>query len=244
MPPSTLIGVDCATVPAKTGLARAVRDGAHWRLAEVRLGSRERPPAAVLSGWLAAAPDALVALDAPLGWPTALAAALATHRAGAGIDASADRLFARATDRDVRARFGKRPLEVGADLIARTALAALTLLTDVRARSGLALPLAWSHAPWRGAAAIEVYPAATLLAHGVAIGGYKTPGGAARARVVAGWPETIAIPEGVDLLALPADAFDAVVALLAAADFAAGRAVGPEDRAEVEREGWMWVRGR
>ena len=144
----------------------------------------------------------------------------------------------------MHARLGKKPLEVGADRIARTAVAALALLHDLRRRSGLPIPLAWTHEPWAGAAAIEVYPAATLLAHGTYRSGYKEPRSAARAEVVAAWPEGVAIPAGVDLQALPSDAFDAVVCLLAAADFAAGSALGPSDREMAEREGWMWVRGR
>lgn len=243
MPPTTLLGVDAATLPGKTGLARAVRDGELWRLRDVRLGAPDAPPAAVLAAWLAEDPHALVALDAPLGWPADLGAALADHRAGDPVGAVADRMFARATDRAVHARLGKKPLEVGADRIARTALATLALLDEVRRRSGQALPLAWGPTGWTGAAAIEVYPAATLLAHGHAIGGYKVPGSAARAAVVAAWPDTLAVPPDVDLVALEADAFDAVVCLLAAADFVAGTAVAPDDQALARREGWMWVKG-
>lgn len=248
MPPTPVIGVDCATVAAKTGLARAVLEDDRWRLRDARVGTRDAPPAQVLTEWLAEDPNALLALDAPLGWPTDLGDALVGHRAGDPIAAPAERLFRRATDLAVHTRLGKMPLEVGADRIARTARATLGLLDDVRRASGLPIPLAWSpddvDAGGPGtAAAIEVYPAATLIAHGHALAGYKVASSAARRAVANGWPDAVVVPPALDLVALDADVFDAVVCVLAAVDFVAGAAPAPDDLALAQREGWMWVRG-
>jgi predicted RNase H-like nuclease len=242
MPPTTLLGVDCATLATKTGLARAVLEDGRWRLRDARIGSKAEPPAAVLAAWLADDPGALLALDAPLGWPADLGDALVGHRAGDAIEAPSDRLFARATDHEVHARHGRMPLEVGAGWIARTARATLGLLDEVRQATGQPIPLAWSPDPER-AAAIEVYPAATLIAHGHALAGYKVPGSSARSAVVQGWPDAVEVPPSLDLVALNTDAFDAIVCVLAGADFLAGAARGPDDLELAQREGWIWVRG-
>ncbi|MDF1521531.1 MAG: DUF429 domain-containing protein [Trueperaceae bacterium] len=197
----------------------------------------------MLAAWLVDDPGALLALDAPLGWPADLGDALVGHRAGDPIDAPSERLFARATDHEVHARHGRMPLEVGAGWIARTARATLGLLDEVRGATGQPIPLAWSPETLHAAAAIEVYPAATLIAHGHALAGYKVPGSPGRAAVVKTWPDALVVPPSLDLVALNADAFDAIVCVLAGADFLAGAARGPDDLELARREGWIWVRG-
>ena len=86
---------------------------------------------------------ALLAIDAPLGWP-ALGQSLAAHRAGQGIAVAQNTLFRRATDVSVHQRTGKLPLEVGADRIARAAWQALSVLQQLRAATGHDIP------GWRG----------------------------------------------------------------------------------------------
>lgn len=257
--PPAIVGIDCATVPKRVGLARAVPHGDGWRLVDARLGSRERPPETVVAAWLDEAPRTLLALDAPLGWPVALADALVAHRAGAPIRATPNALFRRSTDIAVHRRYGKLPLEVGADRIARTARAALGLLDALAVRRGSPIPLAWAPAAWRDAderawpAAIEVYPAATVRAHGVAERGYGVPGGAARQRVARHLRSLLDVVDGLDLEALAPDAFDAVLCVVAGVDALTGAALSPDDdgshgdhetpaRATIEREGWIWVR--
>jgi hypothetical protein len=66
-------------------------------------------------------------------------------------------MFRRSTDRFVHRVVGQLPLDVGANLIARTAHAALELLADVRAKSARETPLAWDHLDHSVPAAIEVY---------------------------------------------------------------------------------------
>ncbi len=76
------------------------------------------------------------------------------------------------TDRFIKAEIGKQPLDVGADPIAPTAVAALRLVAEIRKLTGHPIALAWSREV-TGPAAIEVYPAATLPAHGLPASGYK-----------------------------------------------------------------------
>ena len=136
-----LIGIDCATDARSTGLALGEFREGRVKLLEATLG-RPRSPVEIAAEWIACAEVALIALDAPLGWPVALHSALTCHRAGMPLRDQPDDLFSRATDRDIRRRLGKRPLEVGADRIARTARAALQLLQELRDCTGYPIPLA------------------------------------------------------------------------------------------------------
>jgi predicted nuclease with RNAse H fold len=228
-----IVGIDCAVSPRKTGLALAAWDAGTLRLLELTRGSRQRPPVAIVAEWVKTHAPVLLALDAPLGWPAALGAALAGHRAGERLEPAANRLFRRRTDEWIRSRLGKRPLEVGADLIARTAHAALALLEGLRERLGEPVPLLWAPDSLSRNAAIEVYPAATRKAC---------------------WPADLADPEQLArwtgstpsrLATVSADERDAVICTVAGADFLAGRAEPPAaaDRETAEKEGWIWVRG-
>ena len=229
-----LIGIDCATQPNKVGLALAQWDGAVARIQECRTGSAADPPAAIVSRWLQHTDTALLALDAPLGWPLALAQTLTGHQAGAGMGTSAHALFRRRTDDAIHQRFRKRPLEVGANFISRTAVVALDLLEELRVEHGHPIPLAWNPAELERVSAIEVYPAATRLAHGSEGRGGSLEG----------------LEQALDLTALgghlpaSADAVDALVCVIAAADFLRGRAPGPEDLATAKQEGWIWTAER
>src|SRR5437899_710638 len=124
----TLIGIDCATVDAKVGLALGWYDGDRARVETALLCSRKKSAVATVAGWLrSAGTPALLAIDAPLGWPAPLAIALAKHRAGETIDVEPHAMFRRATDRAISDEVGKTPLDVGADRIARTAHRALKI---------------------------------------------------------------------------------------------------------------------
>ncbi len=69
-----IIGVDCATKDINTGLALAASDNDGLRLLEARIGNFEGGSArSILEEWLADSEDAaLIAIDAPLGWPRSL----------------------------------------------------------------------------------------------------------------------------------------------------------------------------
>src|SRR5207253_1199225 len=148
----------------------------------------------------------LLAFDAPLGWPQPLGRALAEHRAGHPLSLPAHQLFRRATDRFVKARIGKQSLDVGADRIARTAHSALKLLADVRQKTGLPIPMAWEPSYSERVAAIEVYPAATLIAHGIPDTGYKKKDKIAERKAIMGSLErVIQLPEDRAPMELSAD---------------------------------------
>ncbi|MDX1547285.1 MAG: DUF429 domain-containing protein [Rhodothermales bacterium] len=245
MPEGALvIGVDCATDPRRVGLARGVVEGESLRLMAATTGAAVDPVDRI-AGWMAEAPRTLLALDAPLGWPAPLADGLQGHRAGMPLAGAPNALFRRATDRSVHARLGKLPLEVGADRIARTAHAALALLSALRRRTGLALPLAWDPG-LEQASATEVYPAATLRACGLPASGYKRPADAAvRRAILGGLHAHLSIPAGLEATLLGnADVLDATACLLAGLDFLRGRSMPPPDPAMARREGWIWVRER
>jgi len=242
----TVVGVDCATQEARTGLAHAVvHDDGALELRRLTLGTAGESAAATIAGWIAGQARFVVALDAPLGWPVALAESLSSHRAGDAVAAEPERMFRRDTDRYVHAQLGKLPLEVGADRIARTAHAALRLLQSIRDVAGRPIALAWT--PGADSGAIEVYPAATLLSRGIKPSGYKGSSGAARSTRAAIWQRLgteIRHELSSELLTENDDLLDAAVCALAGADFARGQALAPEDRACAQREGWIWFRGR
>ena len=89
------------------------------------------------------------------------------------IETPANATFCRTTDLFIQQKLKKTPLDVGADGIARTAYAALAILGNLRTELGMAIPLAWTPLDISPVAAIEVYPAATLLAHRIRSSGYK-----------------------------------------------------------------------
>jgi predicted RNase H-like nuclease len=240
----SVIGIDCACDPQKVGLATAVFSKGRISIEEVRIGSKTDSPVDVISAWLERRRGrTLLALDAPLGWPENMAAALMRHRAGTELPVQANHLFRRATDRFIQSRIGKTPLDVGADKIARTAHAALSLLTQVRERTGQLIPLAWD-ASFSGIAAIEVYPAATVASRFPReLHRYKGKNsGPVRDDLLDAISRLLNLPKQRDLLLTSIDALDAVLCTLAGGDFLRGEAVPPENTELAEREGWIWVR--
>ena len=225
-----LIGVDCATQARKVGLALGRMEGEIIVVLDAQVGTKDRAPADIVVEWLSREQPALLALDAPLGWPVALGGILKAHHAGEPIGPSPDSLFHRRTDDDIRRRFGKRPLEVGAALIARTAYAALAFLGDVRRRTGLEIPLAWQASDLTGTSVIEVYPAATLAARGAK----NSPD------CLTHFEPVLQLPV-LPILSTSDHARDAVLCLIAAADFLGGRCPEPDDIDSARREGWIWA---
>lgn len=242
---SRIIGVDFATDDRKKGMVLATRG--HGCLRLDRTWDRRRPFREILKEWVGKAEDmeaTLIAVDAPLGWPVPLSKALQSHEAGQAIKTSANCMFRRRTDAIVQCTIQKRPLEVGANLIARTAHAALVSLDKLREDLGKTVPLAWTPSA-RGPAAIEVYPAATLKAYGIPSTGDKKDSDQRSAIVKALKCQGMTIPDcrETDLQDNP-DTLDAAVCVLAAEDFIRARATPPEDqdRDLARREGWIWVR--
>lgn len=242
-----IVGVDCATVDAKVGLALGVLNEGRLEIRDATLCTRERVAASVIASWLSDLEEdvALIAIDAPLGWPKPLAESLIEHRAGGSIDTPANAMFRRATDLFIQRELKKTPLDVGADRIARTAYAALRLLGDLRAKLKAPIPLAWQPEAISGIAAIEVYPAATLIAHRIRSEGYKKRDQLEQRReIVEALQERLAILDSVPALAQSADLVDAVVCVCAGDDFVQRRAMSPEDQFLAQREGWIWASKR
>jgi hypothetical protein len=238
-----IIGIDCATVDSRIGLARA-----DWRagavvIQRVETASPSRPAIETICSWLAGSAPTLLALDAPLGWPEDLGPALAGHTAGSVLDIPANKLFRRTTDRVIRENIGRQPLDVGADRIARTAHAALSLLEQIRIRMGLPVPLSWRPGDIREASAIEVYPAASLKVYGVQASGYKSAADRdVRREMVAQLSQHVEFQVEKEILLSNADALDAAICTLAGSDYLSGLTLQPPDGARPQREGWIWVR--
>lgn len=238
-----LIGLDAASSLSKFGYAIGRYDAGCLRIESAGLIESRAEANAIdahIAPALREADKALIAIDAPLGWPATLAAELKIHRAGEAFSTEKDALFQRQTDLFTHKRLGKKPLEVGADRIARAAHRALDVLQHLRRASGKSIPLAWS-AQFSGVAAIEVYPAGTLIARDLPHSSYKKDEQAdvrhAIANALSGdLPDLKRYADG------NADVFDACLCLIAAKDFVDGVSVPSEDLDASYVEGWIWVR--
>lgn len=243
-PSIRVIGIDCATDAKKVGLARGECHQGTLRIDEVCTLATWAEIESTVASWVAG--STLLALDAPLGWPAPLGEALAAHAAGQAIEGTTNALFRRETDDVVAARVGKRPLDVGADRIARTAHVALRFLGALRLRTGAPIPLGWTPGQVLGAQAIEVYPAATLATRGWPSSGYKGKQPAARdkRRALVDWLATAAElgEEHAEQMRASDHVLDAALCCLAACDFLSAPLLLPTDASRAAREGWIWVR--
>lgn len=240
-----IIGIDCATKEAKTGLALGSVQDEQISIIEVATGSKDKSSVDTILNWLSNNQPALLAFDAPLGWPTELSRQLITHVAGQSICPDPEFLFSRETDRVVHNELHKKPLEVGADYIARTAHSALKLLNDLRQRTSLKIPLVWEMSKIKDTCAIEVYPAGTLKARELK-GPTKDDKYAKNKRIelLKQLHVDISSKSVREIVAGNSDAFDAVICVLAASDFVLGKCISiPADKMEQARkEGWIWVK--
>ena len=254
---AVVVGVDVATRLGRVGVARGRRIDGCVMVDAVEAGGRGSLPGAktgptaqmvrTVAAWvtdaLPAAPaPAILALDAPLGWPAPLLAGLAGHRPGVRLPApeAPDRLWRRATDVHVHETIGKLPLEVGADRIARAAWAGLEILHAVRATTGEPWPVPVEPG---SRCALEVYPAATLRRLlGRAPGRYKGTATEARAALLDALADHVTVAPHAREVALAVDhAFDAVMCVIAGAWAAAGHTepVPPGLREMAAVEGWI-----
>ncbi|HYS54238.1 MAG TPA: DUF429 domain-containing protein [Thermoanaerobaculia bacterium] len=237
-----IIGIDCAVAAKNTAVAHGWSENGRVIVDRVVACTPKQDAVATIGALLKDERPLLFCLDAPLGWPKRLGEALGKHRAGDPIDAEAHALFRRETDRIVKRETGQQPLDVGADRIARTAEAALSLLAAVRNRTGASIPLAWTPDEIPDASAIEVYPAATMRQLGIAARGYKDVAAVQQRRAIISALKLFADLTQIEESIVTGDELDAVLCVLAGSDFLARRCLLPSDRNSAEREGWIWVR--
>jgi predicted RNase H-like nuclease len=240
-----ILGIDCATVASKVGLALAsLENGQTTTVHEVLVGSIQTTIVATINNWLADRIPTLLAIDAPLGWPVNLGEALSAHEAGQPLIVQSHKLFRRYTDNVIREKIGRQPLDVGADRIARTAHAALGILETLRQQTGDAIPLSWQPEDVQTVSAIEVYPAATLTMYGIQSRGYKIRADEdTRRKMAYELQKYLMNLESFTLPVKSADALDAVVCVLAGVDYLCGNCMQPSTDEVVRKEGWIWVRG-
>ena len=177
-------------------------------------------------------------VDCPLGWPAAFVAFLVEQQTGrltppsGGADSAWRRGLAyRVTDQVVRAECGVIPLSVSADRIAHVAFRCAALLAR--------LPEPVDRAG--GGVVVEVYPAASLRRWGLTHRGYKTLGhGFVLDELLAAAP-WLDLGPFEPLCRTSHDAFDAVVAALAARAAALGQVLPPtgDQREAARTEGWI-----
>ena len=228
-----VLGIDCAAQAKNIGIAigESTSDQ-QCRVLEVFKCSPISRLIERVADAVRQSPRVLLALDSPLGWPRELAAALQGHEAGRPLGPDADLLFCRDTDREVRARLGLKPLDVGADRIARVARTALELLDGVRSASGEEIPLLWNSNLECTAGAIEVYPKATLKAHGLPFTRYKgsePKHEKVRVDLVRTLGQRVSLNVDPEEMIADDDVLDAAVCVLAGHDFLTGNARAPED---------------
>ena len=129
---TTIIGIDCSTNKKKVGLALAESSSTGCVLQCLLTGDKAKPsiPKFLADQIKNDNNPVLLALDAPLGWPDGMRGGLADHSAGAPLTIEPNRMFRRLTDKFVKKRTGKTPLDIGANWIARTAHWTLSLLEE------------------------------------------------------------------------------------------------------------------
>jgi hypothetical protein len=238
-----VVGIDCAVDARRTAVACADVQADRLEIREATLCGAKGVAQLACEMAGSEAPT-LFAMDAPLGWPVAIGDALAQHRAGAAIMAAGHSFFRRRTDEIVKREAGQQPLDVGADRIARTAVAALGLLDAIRRRLNRSIPLAWTPGIVE-TAAIEVYPAATMRQLGIEPRAYKKSSQApARKAIVEKLGQVVELGRVRDAAEANADVLDAIVCVIAGVDFLRDRcrALTADERRLADREGWIWFR--
>ena len=258
--PVSIIGWDAAVDPRNTALSlvryHVARGTAHVVAHATPRTHDEQITTA--EEWMRGDAPTLLCVDSPLGWPRQMAPMLSGHGAGAGIPATADELFRRFTDIDVRHRVGKTPLDVGADRIARTALATLNAIESIRALTARRIeavidavdPRANPHV----VPLLESYPAGWFASEGIGTRGYRPTNALNQRGDLLHQVEQrlqadgISITYGVERASLVdrADDLDALVCTLNGIDYVSGRCPAPSrDVQDIARsEGWIWCKDR
>jgi predicted nuclease with RNAse H fold len=183
-----------------------------------------------------------VGIDCALGWPdefVSFVSAHANHDASAPVDGGMDwrrTLAYRETDREARRQTGRWPLSVSTDRLGLTAMRCAGLLARM-SEAGIDVDRAGS------GTVVEVYPGASLRLWGFTTTGYRTDPGARAVLldILLTSVPWLDVGRFADLMVSSADAFDAVIAALAARNAAIGAYTRPAPDVAVRagREGWI-----
>ena len=230
-------GVDLAAEPKGTALALVEWTSGIATVVDLQLGVSDEPIVKIASQV-----DKL-GIDCALGWPMEFVnfvsqqsdPTLASQDFDGGM-VWRRRLAYRETDRHVREVTGRWPLSVSTDRLGLTAMRCAGLLTRLSA-SGVEIDRTGS------GLVTEVYPGASLRLWGFNTSGYRTSEDL-RATLLnsltaqATWLE---LGEYEELMISSCDAFDAVIASLAARAAAVGRILPPKDDliTTARVEGWV-----
>ena len=230
-------GVDLAAEPKGTALAVIEWTAAVAKVIELRTGVTDFEITA------AAAKVDKLGIDCAFGWPIEfvdfLVANARADSPGAPFEGGSDlrrRLAHRETDRNVREITGKWPLSVSTDRLGMTAIRCAGLLSQISS-SGIEVDRA-------GAGKLaEIYPGASLRLWGFDTAGYRASNDVRRellnsVKLAATWLE---LGDNEQLMIESCDAFDAVIAALAARSVAIGSYHKPEPHqmAQAKIEGWV-----
>ena len=116
-------------------------------------------------------------------------------------------------------------------------------MDEIRKRTNEVIPLAWEPDIQTGIYAIEVYPAATLIAHKISAQGYKRRENIeVRKTMLKDLQRLIDLPSDLSQMESNDDTFDAGICVLASVDFLKGNAYYPPNLELARKEGWIWVR--
>jgi predicted nuclease with RNAse H fold len=181
-------------------------------------------------------------IDCALGWPVEFIDFLSGNHPAVQANAFEGdlslrrRLAYRETDRHVREVTGRWPLSVSTDRLGMTAIRCAGLLSQISA-TGIAIDKSGS------GRVIEIYPGASLRIWGFATSGYRAskPTRAALIETLSRQAPWLELGNNIELMVESCDAFDAVIAALAARFAQLGAYARPSaDRLELAKfEGWV-----
>lgn len=231
------VGVDLAAEPKGTAVARIEWLPQNARLANLHLGAADD-----LIVDLAKSSEK-TGIDCALGWPVDFANFIVAHVAREHVltpdMGSSDwrrQMSYRETDREVRRVTGRWPLSVSTDRLGVTALRCAGLVTRLQA-AGLGT------AREGGQEVVEIYPAASMKIWGFETAGYRDSPDKRRhliSELLSACP-WLDLAEHAELMVKSCDAFDAVIACLAARSAATGKSTSPNvSQLPLARiEGWI-----
>lgn len=230
-------GVDLAAQRKRTGLAIVDWRGSAAAVVELSLDVDDAQIVAT------AERVSKVGIDCAFGWPDEFVRFVQAHASDAAGSQAVDggmewrrTLAFRETDREVRRLTGRWPLSVSTDRLGLTAMRCAGLLARIAA-AGLSVDRVGS------GRVVEIYPGASLRLWGLATAGYRTDA-ESRRRLLRSIEEAAPwfdVGEFEPMMIASADAFDAVIAALAARNAVRGAYIPPAAHVAqlAAREGWI-----